>query len=128
MNLWEEWNRAREARRERPRELRRLAHEHPDAPAETFFSADELECLELVVKRCGRRFRPPKTIMDAVVIAGAMMGRATRRGELVYLPSIGTLEKAFERLAAMAEAIRDARELDGEPTLEEACRDRDGEA
>ena len=105
MNLLEQWKRDREARLDRPREARRLAREHPDAPAETFFTADELECLKIELQIAGGKFRLPTTIMDAMTIVGAMMGMATRRGELVYLPSLKTLERAFERLETLVAGL-----------------------
>ena len=115
-------------RRKRAKEPRRLAREHPDAPAETFFTADELECLARQGRLLGRQFRPPATIMDALVIAGAMMGRATRRGELVYLPSLDTLEKIFEKLEILVDALQYCRRQEAERAREEERRARGGTA
>ena len=66
---------------------------------------DVPERLKIEVQIFGGKFRAPTTIMDAMIIVGAMMGMATRRGELVYLPSLKTLERAFERLETLVAGL-----------------------
>ena len=127
MKLLEQWKRDKEARLNRPREARRLAREHPDAPAETFFTADELECLKIELQIAGGKFRLPTTIMDAMTIVGAMMGMATRRGELVYLPSLKTLERAFERLETLVAGLPAFRRREAARAREEEARAREEE-
>ena len=107
MDIGEEQERAREARRERGREARRLAREAPDAPPEPFFSADELACLERQLLY-NRNLKRPDTIRDAVMLAGSL-ARLSRNSDIVYLPSLGTLEDAFATLEKQALIVQIAR-------------------
>ena len=84
------------APRKRGRQARKLPRETPDAPPEPFFSADELVCLERQLLY-NRSLKRPDTIRDAVMLAGSL-ARLSRNSDIVYLPSISTLDSAFESL------------------------------
>ena len=118
MDIGEEQERAREARRERGREARRLAREAPDAPPEPFFSADELACLERQLLY-NRNLKRPGTIRDAVMLAGSL-ARLSRNSDIVYLPSLGTLADAFETLEKQALIVQIARSFGMAEMLEAA--------
>ena len=89
-------------RRARAQELRRLAGGHPSAPAEFFFSQEEIACLAGQARRIRSR-RKPDTILGPTILAGTLAGRIDRNQQ--GLPAAGTLERAFEKLEILVEGF-----------------------
>ena len=62
--------------------LNRLGKEHPDLPAELFYSADELEVIEVKKKETGRYAQSPKlTVLQANILVAMLAGFWGRAGD-----------------------------------------------
>lgn len=62
--------------------LNRLGKEHPDLPAELFYSSDELEVIEVKKKETGRYPQSPKlTVLQANILVAMLAGFWGRAGD-----------------------------------------------